>query len=276
MEEMVEIDFLKEKANKIRKVVIEMLVAAGSGHTAGPMGSVEFFVAMYLGELLKIDPNNPNGEERDRLVVSPGHYAPVVYTVLAESGFFLKEELMSLRKFESRLQGHPIKGELPGIENCSGSLGQGLSVAVGMALGARLQGKKWKTVAFLSDGEHDEGQTWEAYMLAAKEGLDNLVIFVDYNNIQIDGFGETVMPLEPLVDKLRSFNLEVMEIDGNNLEQVINAYRRAEMIKNKPSVVVMRTIPGKGVGFMENSFEWHGKVPTVDEGKRAIKELESK
>lgn len=267
--------FLQQKAREVRIKMIEMLVDAGSGHTAGPLGAVEFFVSMFSGELLKFDNNKPDWEERDRLVISPGHYAPVLYVVMAMAGFFPKEELVTLRRLDSRLQGHPIKGVLPGVENCSGSLGQGLSVAVGIAMAARMQNKNWRTVAFLSDGEHNEGQTWEAYMLIAKENLTNLIVFVDYNNIQIDGSGNKVMPLSSLVEKLRSFNLNVMEIDGNNFEQIFNAYEMANKILDKPTVVVMNTIAGKGVSFMENNYQWHGKVPTKEEGGRAIKELSS-
>lgn len=267
--------FLQQKAREVRIKMIEMLVDAGSGHMAGPLGAVEFFVSMYSGGLLKFDNNKPDWSERDRLVISPGHYAPALYVVMAMAGFFPKEELMTLRRLGSRLQGHPIRDMLPGVENCSGSLGQGLSVAVGMAMAARIQKKNWMTVALLSDGEHNEGQIWEGYMLMAKENLNNLIVFVDYNNIQIDGRGDEVMPLLPLVEKLRSFNLNVMEIDGNNFEQIFNAYEMAKKFSSKPTVVVMNTVAGKGVGFMENNYQWHGKVPTKEEGERAIKELSS-
>ena len=263
---------LELKANEIRTAIIKMLVEAGSGHSAGPLGMADIFTALYF-ELLNIDPARPTWADRDRLVLSAGHICPVLYATLAYRGFFPVEELATLRQFGTRLHGHPHNLALPGVENSSGPLGQGLSQAVGMALAARLDGKKWRTYAILSDGEHDEGQTWEAIMFAGKQELHNLTAIIDRNNIQIDGFTEDVMPLEPLADKYRSFNWHVLEIDGHNLDDIIASVRHAKAIFEKPTVIIAHTIPGKGVDFMENDYHWHGKPPKSDEAKLALKEL---
>ena len=255
---------LELQANQIRQDIIKMLLEAGSGHSAGPLGMADIF---------KHDPRDPSWPDRDRLVLSCGHICPVLYATLAHRGYFPVEELMTLRKFGTRLHGHPHNLELPGIENSSGPLGQGLSQAIGMALSAKLDNKKWRTYAVLSDGEHDEGQTWEAIMFAGKNELHNLTAVIDRNNIQIDGFTEDVMPLEPLADKYRSFNWHVLEIDGHNFEDIIAAFRHAKAVFEKPTVIIAHTIPGKGVDFMENDYHWHGKVPKSDEARLAIKEL---
>ncbi len=263
---------LELQANQIRQDIIKMLLEAGSGHSAGPLGMADIFTALYF-ELMNIDPKNPNWSDRDRLVLSAGHICPVLYATLAHRGYFPVEELMTLRKFGTRLHGHPHNLALPGIENSSGPLGQGLSQACGMVLAARLDKKKWRTYAVLSDGEHDEGQTWEAIMFAGKNQLHNLTAIIDRNNIQIDGFTEDVMPLEPLADKYRAFNWHVLEIDGHNFEDIIGAFRHAKAVFEKPTVIIAHTIPGKGVDFMESDYHWHGKVPKSDEAKLALKEL---
>src|SRR3990167_9091180 len=263
---------LELQSNQIRQDIIKMLLEAGSGHSAGPLGMADIFSALYF-DVLNIDPKKPTWPERDRLVLSCGHICPVLYATMAHRGYFPVEELMTLRKFGTRLHGHPHNLELPGIENSSGPLGQGLSQAIGMALSAKLDNKKWRTYAVLSDGEHDEGQTWEAIMFAGKNELHNLTAVIDRNNIQIDGFTEDVMPLEPLADKYRSFNWYVLEIDGHNFEDIIAAFRHAKAVFEKPTVIIAHTIPGKGVDFMENDYLWHGKPPKSDEARLALKEL---
>ena len=267
-----DIEFLEKKANEIRADIIKILVEAGSGHSAGPLGMADVFTALYFA-VLNIDPKKPLWEERDRVILSNGHICPVWYPTLAHRGFFPHEELLTLRKLNSRLQGHPHAFALPGVENTGGPLGQGLSQAVGKALTARMDKKKWWTYCLLSDGEHDEGQTWEAIMFAGKEKLGNLTAIVDRNNIQIDGFTEDVMPLEPLKEKYESFGWHVQEIDGHNMEAIIDSCNEAKAIFNKPSVIIAHTIPGKGVGFMERDWAWHGKPPKPDEAKIALKEL---
>ncbi|MCR4278205.1 MAG: transketolase [Candidatus Berkelbacteria bacterium] len=263
---------LELQATQIRQDIIKMLLEAGSGHSAGPLGMADIFTALYF-DVLNIDPKKPSWPDRDRLVLSCGHICPVLYATMAHRGYFPVEELITLRKFGTRLHGHPHNLELPGIENSSGPLGQGLSQAIGMALAARLDNKKWRTYVVLSDGEHDEGQTWEAIMFAGKNELHNLTAVIDRNNIQIDGFTEDVMPLEPLADKYRSFNWHVLEIDGHNFEDIIAAFRHARAVFEKPTVIIAHTIPGKGVDFMESDYHWHGKVPKSDEAKLALKEL---
>jgi len=263
---------LELQANQIRQDIIKMLLEAGSGHSAGPLGMADIFTALYF-EVLNIDPKRPTWPDRDRLVLSAGHICPVLYAALAHRGYFQVEELMTLRQFGTRLHGHPHNLALPGIENSSGPLGQGLSQAAGMALAAKLDDKRWRTYAVLSDGEHDEGQTWEAVMFAGKNELHNLTAIIDRNNIQIDGFTEDVMPLEPLCDKYRSFNWHVLEIDGHNFEDIVAAFRHAKAVFEKPTVIIAHTIPGKGVDFMENDYRWHGRIPKNDEAKKALQEL---
>jgi len=282
---MLDKEELQDKANIIREIVIKMLVEAGSGHSGGPLGSADFWTTLYFGDVINFRADQPNWNERDRVVVSAGHYAPVVYATLAEVGFFDKKELFNLRKLDSRLQGHPHRlsfgGQmaddgrgLPGIENSSGPLGQGISQAVGMALAARLDNKKYRVICFMSDGEQNEGQVWEAYMLAAKNKLFNLTIVIDRNNIQIDGNTENIMPLEPLVQKLTAFGLHVIEIDGHNIGEIVDALNRARAIFEKPTVILMHTIPGKGVAFMENDYTWHGKLPNkLGEAVEALSDI---
>lgn len=263
---------LQLTANKIREDIIEMLVQAGSGHSAGPLGMADIFTALYF-EILNIDPANPQWEDRDWFVLSCGHICPVLYATLAERGYFPVSELKTLRKLNSRLQGHPHNLSLPGIETTSGPLAQGTSQAVGVALAMRMSGKKNRVYLIMSDGEQNEGQVWEAVMLAGKEKLHNLTALIDRNNIQIDGYTEDVMPLDNLKAKYEAFNWHVIEVDGHNIQAVINAYREAEAVYEKPTVIIAHTIPGKGVDFMEGKFEWHGKPPKADEAKLALQEL---
>ena len=263
---------LELKANTIREDIIKMLVEAGSGHSAGPLGMADVFTALYF-HVLNVDPKEPNLPDRDRLVLSNGHICPVWYATLAHRGYFPVEELKTLRKLNTRLQGHPHYGSLPGIENTGGPLGQGLSQAIGMALTARMDQKKYWTYCLMSDGEHDEGQTWEAALFAGKNQLGNLTAIVDRNNIQIDGFTEDVMPLEPFKEKYEAFGWHVQEIDGHNIQAIIDACGEAKAIFNKPSMILAHTIPGKGVDFMEREWSWHGKPPKPDEAKIALNEL---
>lgn len=266
---------LELKANDIRESIISMLLEAGSGHTAGPLGMADVFTALYF-DILRHDPKKPDWTGRDRVVLSNGHINPVLYATMAHAGYFPVEELMTLRKFGSRLQGHPHRDFLPMLENSSGPLGSGLSQAVGMAIADRMDegvASQKYIYALLSDGEHDEGNTWEAIMLAGREKLRNLIAIVDRNNIQIDGYTEDIMPLESLTKKWEAFNWHVQEIDGNNIEAVINAVNKAKAVFEKPSVIIARTIPGKGVREFERKFEWHGKAPNKDEAKMALDEL---
>ena len=266
---------LEEKANAIRESIIDMLLAAGSGHTAGPLGMADIFSVLYF-HTLKHDPKNPKWPERDRLVLSNGHICPVLYASMAHSGYFPISELKTLRKFGSRLQGHPHRDFLPMLETSSGPLGSGLSQAVGMALADRIGDgtlSAHRIYCLMSDGEHDAGNTWEAVLLAGKEKLHNLVAVMDRNNIQIDGFTENIMPLEPVADKYRAFNWHVIEIDGHNVEAIANAFEEAKAIFEKPTMIIAHTIPGKGVKEFENKFEWHGKPPNKEEAKIALKEL---
>lgn len=263
---------LELKANAIRSSIVEMLVEAGSGHSAGPLGMADVFTALYF-EILQIDPTRPKWQDRDRLVLSCGHICPVLYATLAHRGFFAKTELSRLRKLGSALQGHPHVDSLPGIETSSGPLGQGLSQAIGMALAARLRQEKWRVYAVLSDGEHNEGQTWEAIMYAGARQIHNLTVLVDRNNIQIDGFTEEVMPLEPLADKYRAFGWHVLEANGHNFAEILAALRHARAVFEKPTVVIFHTIPGRGVDFMEQDYKWHGVPPDRQQAKRALNEL---
>ena len=266
---------MEGKANEIRESIIESLIEAGSGHSAGPLGMADIFTALYFG-ILKHDPTNPKWEERDRLVLSNGHIAPVLYATMAHAGYFPISELKTLRKFGSRLQGHPHREYLPMLENSSGPLGSGLSQAVGMCLADRMDHGKYSAKQFyclMSDGELEEGNSWEAIMLGAKEKLQNLTAIVDRNNIQIEGYTEDVMPLEPLKQKWEAFNWHVQVIDGHNFEQIVGAVGIAQAEFSKPSVIIANTIPGKGVSFMERKFEWHGKPPKGKEGIDALKEL---
>ncbi len=265
---------LAEKARAIRVTIIEMLVAAGSGHTAGPLGMTDVFTALYFN-ILKHDPLRPDWEERDRLILSNGHITPVRYAAMAHAGYFPVEECLTLRKFGSRLQGHPERMRLPGIETTSGPLGSGLSQASGLAYGLRMDGKKNHVFCLMSDGEQQEGNTWEGAMFAGNNKLSNLTAIMDRNYIQIDGNTEDIMPLEPLADKYRAFNWHVIEIDGNSFEEVVSAVDLAKEIKDRPTLILARTIPGKGVKEIEGDYRWHGKPPTKEEGERFIQELQA-
>lgn len=269
------ISSLEKKANDIRQSIIEMLLAAGSGHTAGPLGMADVFTALYFG-ILKHDPKDPQWLERDRLVLSNGHICPVMYAAMAHAGYFPIAELMTLRKLGTRLQGHPHREWLPMVETSSGPLGCGLSQAVGMALADRIdRGRSSNRFIYclMGDGELDEGQNWEAIMLAGKEKLRNLIAIVDRNNIQIDGFTEDVMPLELLRAKWEAFNWHVQEINGHDFAEIANAVEEAKAIFEKPSVIIARTIPGKGVSEFERKYEWHGKPPNKEEAIMALNEL---
>lgn len=264
--------FLEEKATQIREDIIKMLVAAGSGHSAGPLGMADIFTALYF-HVLNHDSKKPHWEGRDRVVLSNGHICPVLYATLARAGYFPPAELKTLRKLGTRLQGHPHRGSLPGVETTSGPLGSGLSQSCGMALAARLDNAKHQIYCLMSDGEHQEGNTWEAIMFAGKNRLSNITAIMDRNNIQIDGYTENVMPLEPIRKKYESFGWHVLEINGHDFHQIISACAEAKAIYEKPTMIIAHTIPGKGVDFMEGRFEWHGKPPNKDEAKRALHEL---
>ena len=258
---------LESKARDIRRSIVEMLIEAKSGHTAGPLDMADIFAYLYF-HALKHDPKNPSWEYRDRLILSNGHICPVLYATMAHAGYFPVEELMTLRKFGSRLQGHPHREWLPMLETSSGPLGCGISQTVGMTLADRLDNGRSSTKQFyclVGDGELDEGNNWEAIMLAGKEKIQNLTVIVDRNNIQIDGFTEDVMPLNPLVDKWRSFNWHVQEINGHDFRDIDRAIGEAQAVFDKPSVIIAYTIPSKGIPAFESKFEWHGKPPTTPE-----------
>lgn len=265
---------LEEKANDIRESIIEMLVEAGSGHTAGPLGMADVFTVLYF-HTLKHNPKKPDWDERDRVVLSNGHICPVLYATMAHCGYFPVEELKTLRKFGSRLQGHPHRDFLPYVETSSGPLGSGLSQTVGMAIVDKMDAKdgERRIYCLMSDGELDEGNSWEGVMLGGKQKLNNLVAIIDRNNIQIEGFTEDVMPLESLSDKWRAFNWHVIEVDGHNMEEIADAFEAAKSIYEKPTVIIAHTIPGKGVKEFERDYRWHGKPPNAEEGKMALNEL---
>jgi len=266
------IKFLEEMANAIRQDIIEMVVHAGSGHVGGPLGMADVFAALYF-HILKHDPKKPDWTDRDRVVLSNGHICPVLYATMARAGYFPVEELATLRQFGSRLQGHPHRTSLPGLETTSGPLGSGLSQAVGMAIGAKMDNKKINIYGLMSDGEQDCGQTWEAVMLAGKLKLDNLTCLIDRNNIQIDGLTENIMPLEPLREKYEAFNWHVLEINGHNFVEIVNAYEEAQAIFEKPVVIISHNIPGKGVDFMEFQYPWHAKTFKPEEAREALNQL---
>ena len=271
---------LVRRATAIRETIIEMLVAAGSGHTAGPLGMADIFAALYF-RVLNHDPKNPDWAERDRLILSNGHIVPVRYAAMAHAGYFPVEECLTLRKFGSRLQGHPERLRLPGLETTSGPLGSGLSQAAGMAYASRMDSThstgsgqaKNRIYCAMSDGEHDAGNIWEAAMWAGANHLSNLTGIIDRNNIQIDGYTESIMPLEPFADKYRAFGWHVLEVDGHNIPQFIAACDEAKAIYDKPTVIIAHTIPGKGIRQIERDYRWHGKPPSAVEGKLFLNEL---
>jgi transketolase len=266
---------LKAKAAGIRIDVIRSLMAAGSGHTGGSLGLADIFTVLYFS-ILKHDPTNPTWQDRDRLILSIGHVAPVLYTTLAHAGYFSTEELNTLRKLGTRLQGHPGREHgLPGIELSAGSLGQGLSVAVGMALAAKMDNKSWNVFSVHGDGELQEGSIWEAAMSASHHHLDNLIAIVDRNGVQIDGKTSDVMEIEPLTEKWKSFGWQVYECDGHDFTSIINAFIKAKSTMGKPSVIIAQTIMGKGVSEIEGDYRWHGKAPGKEEGNRFIEEIKN-
>ena len=269
---MKDISFLKEKAKEIRKSIVSMITEAKSGHPGGSLSATDILTALYFSEM-NVDPTNPKMKGRDRFVLSKGHAAPAIYATLAEKGYFSKDELMTLRKFGSRLQGHPDMKKLPGIEISTGSLGQGLSVANGMALNAKIFDENYRTYVVLGDGEIQEGQIWEAAMTAAHYKLDNLCAFLDSNNLQIDGNVTEIKGVEPLDKKWEAFGWNVIKIDGHDFEQIFSALDKARECKGKPTMIIAKTIKGKGVSFMENVCGFHGVAPTVEELERALAEL---
>jgi len=271
-----EIDYyrLKEKAKVIRKHIIKMIAEANSGHPGGALSLVEIITALFFGGILRYDPKNPLWEDRDRLILSKGHACAVLYAALAEAGYFPVEELLTFRKINSRLQGHPDRVKTPGVEISTGSLGQGLSVGVGVALAGKLDRKDYHVYVVIGDGESDEGQIWEAAMSANRYHLDNLTAILDRNMLQIDGNTEEVMCLEPLREKWLSFGWNVREIDGHNYDEIFNALSKDSIIPNKPRVVIAHTIKGRGVSFMENAVDFHGKPPTKEQAAKALEEIE--
>ncbi len=264
---------LKHIAHSIRKNLLISLTEAGSGHTGGSLGLTDVFTTLYFS-VMNHDPNHPNWEERDRLILSIGHVTPVHYATLAEAGYFPKEELKTLRKLDSRLQGHPGRDHgLPGLELSAGSLGQGLSVAVGMALADKIDNKKRTTFCICGDGELQEGSIWEAAMSAAHHNLNNLITIVDRNKLQIDGKTKDVMNIEPLTEKWKAFGWEVLSCYGNNIAELIEAFSLAKNSSNKPTVIIANTLMGKGIKSIENNYAWHGRVPSTEELVQFLKEL---
>src|SRR5512142_712154 len=267
-----DVERLELIANRLRQHVITSVANAKSGHQGGPLGMADLFAVLYFHEL-NHDPKNPLWEERDRLILSNGHTCPIRYAAMAEAGYFPVEELMTLRKLGTRLQGHPERTRFPALETTSGPLGAGLAQAAGMAYAAKMDGKKWRTYAMTSDGEHEAGLHWEAMLFAGKYRLDNLVCIVDRNYIQIDGKTEDVMPLDPLRDKYEAFNWHVIECNGNDVRDVVRAFEEAKAPEQKPICIIAHTIPGKGVSYMENNYLWHSQPFKAGEAEQALKEL---
>jgi len=266
------IDELTSAARRTRRLIIGMLAGLGSGHPGGSLSGVEILIALYY-RVLRHRPQEPDWPDRDRFVLSKGHATPLLYSVLACCGYFPVEELMTFRKLNSRLQGHPKVGTAPGIEMSAGSLGQGLSYSIGQCLAGRLDGKDYRVYCLLGDGECQEGQTWEALMSAPNYQLDNLVAIIDRNGIQNDWFVSETMELEPLDEKLRAFGWHVVSVDGHDLRQLLDAFDEAKIIQDRPTAIVARTVKGKGVSFMENNPEWHGKAPSKEQAEQALAEI---
>lgn len=266
------IALLEKKARDIRETIIRMLVEAGSGHTAGPLGMADIFTALYF-HVLNHDPKNPEWKDRDRLVLSNGHTVPVRYAAMAHAGYFPVEECMTLRKFGSRFQGHPERTKLPGLETTSGPLGSGLSQAAGMAYAAKMDNKKFRVYCMMSDAEQQAGNIWEAAMFAGANKLGNLTGIIDRNNIQINGMTEDIMPLEPLREKYEAFGWHVLEIDGHNMEEIADSAEKSKAIYEKPTLVIARTIPGKGIPDIEWDYAWHGKPPKSEEAEKFVKQI---
>ncbi len=264
---------MEQMANTIRQDIIKMLLKAKSGHSAGSLGMADVFTALYFSGVIKHDPKRPNWSERDRIVLSNAHICPVHYAVLARAGYFPVTKLSTLRKLGSPLQGHPHRDMLLGIESSGGPIAHNTSVAVGMAYAMKMDKKRNQIYCLVGDGGQDEGQTWEAVMFAAKHKLDNLTFIMDRNNIQIDGYTEDVMPLEPLKAKYEAFNWHVIDVDGHNIEAIVDAINEAKAIFEKPVMILAHTIPGKGVDFIEWEYGWHGKVPKPEEARKALHQL---
>ncbi len=267
-----QINELKAIARELRVDIIDMLLEAGSGHPGGSLSAIDMLTCLYF-DLMRHNPKDPHWPQRDRLILSKGHAVPAVYVCLAKAGYFPKEELMTLRKIDSRIQGHPDRVKLPGIEASTGSLGQGLSIAVGLAMASKLDGDAFRVYCMLGDGETQAGQIWEGLMSAPKFKLDTLVTILDYNKGQIDGPTNEIMSLEPIKDKVKAFNWHLIEIDGHNYEQILRALDEAQNVKGKPTFILAQTIKGKGVSFMEGQIGWHGKAPNREQAEQAVKEI---
>jgi len=264
---------LKTLANEVRIDIIKMLAKAGSGHAGGSLGVTDILVALYFGGVLNYNPKQSTWPKRDRFVLSNGHVCPALYAVLARAGYFSKAKLQTLRKINSDLQGHPDRTSLPGIETSAASLGQGIGVACGLALAGKLDKANYKVICLTSDGEHQEGSTWEAINFASHYRLDNLVNIIDRNYVQISGCTEEVMHVDPLADKYKAFGWHVMKVDGHNIEQIKRAFLKFDHIHERPMVIIAKTVMGKGVSFMENNHLWHGKAPKPEEAQKALAEL---
>jgi transketolase len=264
---------LEQQARKIRSHIVQMVAEAGSGHPGGSLSAADILTVLYFNEM-NIDPERADDPNRDRFVLSKGHASPVLYATLAEKGFFPVEELLTFRKINSRLQGHPSRKHVPGVEMSTGSLGQGLSAAIGMALAARVDKRDYRVYALVGDGEMQEGMIWEALMAAAHYKLDNLTVFLDYNHLQIDGYTADVMNIDPIGDKVKAFGWNVLMIDGHDLPAISRAIAEAKVTKGQPTFIIAQTVKGKGVSFMENKAEWHGVAPNFEQKVAALRELE--
>ena len=266
------IQALENIAKDVRRGVIEEVYSAQSGHPGGALSCADILTVLYFNQM-NINPKDPRAEGRDRLVLSKGHCSPALYAVLARKGYFNANELKKFRKIDSKLQGHPDMNKVPGVDSSSGSLGQGMSIANGMALNSKLESQGYRVYCLLGDGEIEEGQIWEAAMTSSKYKLDNLCVIVDNNNLQIDGKVNEVMSIYPLKEKFESFGFEVFEVDGNNIDELITVFQKAKTVKGKPTAIIAKTVKGKGVSYMENKVEWHGKAPNEEEYNIAIKDL---
>jgi len=275
MERITEIDQLKRKAEEIRYDIVDMIAEAGSGHPGGSLSAADIGAVLFFNEM-KYDPQNPEWKDRDKFILSKGHAAPLLYTLLAHAGYFERSELKTLRKYKSRLQGHPASYMLPGVEVSTGSLGQGLSISCGIAMAGKMDKKNYRVYTLLGDGELDEGQVWEAAMFAAHKKLDNLCAIVDRNRLQIDGDTEKVMALEPLKAKWDAFGWHTILIDGHNISDILHAFEEFNTIRKKPTIILAKTVKGKGVSFMENIAGWHGKAPNKEELEQALKEIKAR
>lgn len=263
---------LKLKANRIRQDIVEMLASAGSGHPGGSLSAADILTVLYFDEM-KVNPEDPHDPDRDRFVLSKGHAAPVLYAALAEKGFFSREDLLTLRKTGSKLQGHPDMRKTPGVDMSTGSLGQGFSASIGMALAGKLDRKDYRIYALLGDGELAEGQIWEAAMAGAHYKLDNLTAILDLNGLQIDGRTSEVMSSDPVIDKWKAFNWHVIEVDGHRVEEIQAALAQAKTVKGRPTILIAHTVKGKGVSFMEDQVKWHGNAPSAEQAEQALAEL---